>query len=90
VSAGDHFQCNLFSSHSGSHQVVAHEETFFAIEALTDADTAIADGVLGISSSGGNGRGRPTIGTRISPVVASGLFSPVIPPRSGLLTRNRG
>jgi hypothetical protein len=88
VTPGDHFQLNLFSNHTGSHTVVQHEETFFAIEALTDADTAIADAVLGISGGGG-GRGRPTVGPAVSPVVSSGLFSPILPPRSGLITRNR-
>jgi hypothetical protein len=39
--ATDYYQVNLFSSHSGSHQVLSHEETFFAIEALTDVATEI-------------------------------------------------
>jgi hypothetical protein len=67
VTAGDHFQVNLFSNHSGSHTVVQHEETFFAIEALTDVDTAIADGVLGIS--GGGNRRRPLVSALRSGII---------------------
>jgi hypothetical protein len=81
VSAGDYFETNLFSNHTGSHQVLAHEETFMAIEALLDIETAIA--AASTSRRGGGWAKQVERETKPCPKCFGDGFIHYVDPRAG-------
>jgi hypothetical protein len=82
VTAAEYFEVALFSNHTGSHQVLSHEETFFAIESLSDVETEIGE-AASTSRRGGGWAKQVERETKPCPKCFGDGFIHYVDPRAG-------